>query len=203
MKRTHTNFLIDAAAFVEFALLLSTGLLVRYVLPPGSGHSATLWGLGRHDWGGVHFWIAVAFLATLSVHLVLHWKWIVCVVKGQRSEASGTRLALGALALVLTVALAAAPLAAPVQVVGQPIAERGHEQPARVEEQHSPEEQAIRGSMTLAEVETTTGVPADYLIQALRLPTGVQTNERLGPLKRQFGFEIQQVRDAVAAYAAP
>ncbi|MEX0844285.1 MAG: DUF4405 domain-containing protein, partial [Balneolaceae bacterium] len=46
-----------------------------YILPPGSG-SANIWGLTRHEWGDIHFWIAVIFAVTITVHLILHLPWI-------------------------------------------------------------------------------------------------------------------------------
>ncbi|HMB04500.1 MAG TPA: DUF4405 domain-containing protein, partial [Isosphaeraceae bacterium] len=70
------NFLVDSLAFAGFVLLTATGILLHYLLPPGSGHRMTIWGLDRHDWGRVHFWISVAFLGSLALHLVLHWKWV-------------------------------------------------------------------------------------------------------------------------------
>ena len=36
-QRTATNFVIDAIAFVAFVLLTATGLVERYLLPPGRG----------------------------------------------------------------------------------------------------------------------------------------------------------------------
>jgi hypothetical protein len=35
-----------------------------------------LLGLGRHDWGDVHFILALLFLVVILVHIVLHWSWI-------------------------------------------------------------------------------------------------------------------------------
>jgi hypothetical protein len=32
--------------------------------------------MNRHDWGDVHFWLAVAVGAVVLVHLALHWNWI-------------------------------------------------------------------------------------------------------------------------------
>jgi len=86
MRRNDWNFIIDAAALAAFLLLLSTGILIRYVLPPGSGHSLALWGMDRHGWGAIHFWIAVAFLVLMAVHLVLHWSWIACMIHWRRPE---------------------------------------------------------------------------------------------------------------------
>lgn len=33
-------------------------------------------GLGRHDWGDLHFYAAIFFLLLLILHLYLHWAWI-------------------------------------------------------------------------------------------------------------------------------
>jgi hypothetical protein len=59
--------------------------------------------------------------------------------------------------------------------------------------------QEINGRLSLAEVERLTGVPASALIKKLNLPAGTSKDERLGRLRRRYGFSIQQVRDAVSA----
>jgi hypothetical protein len=48
---------------------------MKFVLPPGSG-SRSVWGLGRHAWGSVHFWIAATLLVVMVVHVGLHWAWV-------------------------------------------------------------------------------------------------------------------------------
>jgi hypothetical protein len=120
MNRPRLNFLIDSVAFVAFVFLTTTGILTRYVLPPGSGRFVTLWGLDRHGWGDIHFWIALVLLGVLALHLVLHWRWVACMVRGQQSEASGTRVALGGVGLARLLALAATPLLAPLERTGEP-----------------------------------------------------------------------------------
>jgi hypothetical protein len=110
MKRPALNFIIDALAFVQFAFLTTTGVLMHFILPPGSGHRQSIWSLDRHEWGEIHLWIAFALLATLALHLLLHWRWIVCTVQGRQTSSSGLRLGLGVLGLVAAVGLAAAPL---------------------------------------------------------------------------------------------
>lgn len=76
MKRTTTNFAVDALAYLSLLGLAGTGLLIRWVLPPGTGHRYSVWGLTRHDWGDVHFYFVIAFAALVMIHLVLHWSWI-------------------------------------------------------------------------------------------------------------------------------
>ena len=115
MRRPTLNFVVDAVAFAAFALLTATGVLMRYTLPPGSGHSTTVWHLDRHDWGAIHFAIAAFFLAALAAHLVLHWRWIANAIRGRPREGSAWRMALGAIGLLALLALAAAPLLAPVE----------------------------------------------------------------------------------------
>jgi len=45
------------------------GLLIHYVLPPsgGRGRALTLWGMDRHDYGNVHFYLAPAIVALIIV----------------------------------------------------------------------------------------------------------------------------------------
>ncbi len=111
MRRPSLNFLINIAAFVAFIFMVATGAILRFRLPPGSGGGEgwrphpVIWGLGRHDWGGVHFWISIVLLSLLSLHLVLHWDWIVCMVKGKQAEKSGSRLVVGFTALAILLSL--------------------------------------------------------------------------------------------------
>ncbi|HUO10433.1 MAG TPA: DUF4405 domain-containing protein, partial [Phycisphaerae bacterium] len=58
MKRNTLNFVMDVVLAVLAAGMIGTGLVMRYILPPGSGQWRLLWGLGRHDWGDLHFWLA-------------------------------------------------------------------------------------------------------------------------------------------------
>ena len=194
MKRPNVNFAIDCLGFAGFVLLTATGVLMRYVLPPGSGHFTTIWTLDRHEWGSIHFWIAIAFLMVLAPHLFLHWRWIATLMSGRPREGSGARMALGTVGLVALVALAIAPFLSPIK-------RAGGEQ--RTSPPHSSEIEglgSIRGSMTLAEVQEKSGVPADHITGELELPPGVGYDERLGRLKTAYGFTINDVRRIVQTY---
>lgn len=77
MRRHRINYIVDGVFFLLFIVLGLTGILLEYVLPPGSGQGRSrVWGLTRHDWGDVHFWVAVAAGAALLIHLALHWAWV-------------------------------------------------------------------------------------------------------------------------------
>ena len=109
MKKPQLNFLIDVLAFAAFVFMAATGVLLVYTLPPGSGRWATVWGLSRHQWGDVHLWLAILFLLVLALHLVLHWRWILTMMKGGAHRAPGWRPVLGLVSALLIIALAAAP----------------------------------------------------------------------------------------------
>src|SRR3989304_3725348 len=81
MKRNTLNFLIDLVSLAAMLGLILTGIVMKFILPPGTGgrgggERSELWGLGRHDWGDIHFWLAVSVLSLLVLHVALHWGWV-------------------------------------------------------------------------------------------------------------------------------
>jgi hypothetical protein len=195
MKRSNLNFLIDAVAMAGFVVLTTTGVLMRYLLPPGSGRYSTIWGLDRHDWGGVHFWISIGLFSVLTLHLILHWRWIVNIVTRRPGQGSGLRAGLGVVGLLAVIAMAASPLLTSVER-DPTLTQKGASQLSS----HQYEGISIRGSMTLKKVEETTGVPAAHIIKSLKLPESTSTEEQIGRLKKTYGFEIDDVREAVKGY---
>lgn len=127
MRRVNSNFVIDVVALFALLLLVSTGLLLEFRLPPGSGgHEpyglgrraldrpiTTIWGWTRHEWGEFHFWLACAFVVILVIHLVLHLKWIVAMCKNLTSLLSPAKL-FGLIAgVIILLGLTALPLIVP------------------------------------------------------------------------------------------
>ena len=80
MARNKTNFFVDAIGYIAFLVLLITGIILKYILLPGSRREAnapnTLMGYARHVWGDIHFWASVVFVVVILIHLILHWKWL-------------------------------------------------------------------------------------------------------------------------------
>jgi len=79
------NLIVDLVAGLLFVGLLATGYVLEFALPPGTNKDLILWGWARHDWGQVHAWISGGFLATLGLHLALHWQWCVSAVETKLS----------------------------------------------------------------------------------------------------------------------
>ena len=92
------NLVIDAIMFLLLMAIAGLGLLMKYVLVPGyrriglydNNVEHYFLGLTRHDWGSIHLWLSFVFLFLLSLHLILHWKLIVCIfrqiISGKRQQ---------------------------------------------------------------------------------------------------------------------
>ena len=81
MNRSHLNLLFDLLAAAALLAMLATGYILRFPLPPTTNRTHELWGMARHEWGAVHSWVSLAFLAVLFIHVVLHWEWIFATVR--------------------------------------------------------------------------------------------------------------------------
>jgi len=87
--KAKVNFIIDAIMFVLMGFLAGIGLLIKYVLVSGEerwiqyGRNVDIrfLGLDRHQWGDIHLYVGIALIILLVLHVVLHWKMIVCLYK--------------------------------------------------------------------------------------------------------------------------
>jgi hypothetical protein len=194
MKRPKLNFIIDILAFIAFVLLTTTGILMRYILPPGSGKHNLIWGMDRHEWGTIHFWISILFFSILAMHLFTHWKWILSLIRGRPRDRSGYRVGLGIVGVLAIILLSIAPLLTPIDSTSGNKNSTGNH--------GSSDEYEIRGSMTLNEIERVTNVPVEYIIESLKLPTSIPLDEKLGYLKNEYGFDMNEVRTIIENYTS-
>jgi len=75
--------------FLVMMAIGGLGFLIKYVLIPGYkrielyNNDVELYflGLTRHDWGKVHLWLGFIFLFLLLLHIIFHWKMIVCIFR--------------------------------------------------------------------------------------------------------------------------
>lgn len=201
MKRQTLNFVVDALALAGFVFLMATGLFLHYILPPGSNKSLSVWGLTRHEWGDIHFYIAVFIIAVLSLHLVLHWRWIVCAIQSKPKEGSGARVALGVAGLITLLLIAAAPFLSPTEKsVSDGRNQNQQQSHSKNRQGKSIEVSNIGGSMTLAELEQMTDVPIHYILKELGIPGDVSPDQKLGILRKKYDFEMGTVRKIISSY---
>jgi hypothetical protein len=198
MKRNTLNFWIDLISLFVMLGLMWTGLLIHYVLPPGTGgrgggHGLTLWGLNRHDYGSIHFYIALTLIGLMVVHIWLHWSWVCTTVKklvGKESSVGTRGAAFGIALLLIITALMFGTLLCAKKLVESSNRMTEHENL----DHGSLTSSQISGQITLSQSAEIGGIPVEELILQLNLPSDVDVDERLGRLKRQYGFEIHDVR---------
>lgn len=83
------NICIDIVLFLLLPVIAGIGLLIKYVLIPGENRNLLysddinllFWGLDRHEWGTIHLIISLVFIFFLVLHIVFHWKIILCLLR--------------------------------------------------------------------------------------------------------------------------
>lgn len=115
IRKSNLIVLVDITAFINFIFVVSTGVLMRYVLPPRSGQSTEILGMSRHEWGNIHFYVTFTFLLILSIHLILHWRFFLRIFRDGIKNNNTYRFVLGLIALIAVFALAVAPFVAPIE----------------------------------------------------------------------------------------
>jgi len=91
LRKTTFNFLLEGISLAVLMSLITTGLAMKFTMPPGSGDRLMQWGLSRHEWGTVHFGLASALIGLLLLHIILHWRWIWAMARGQNPKARTMR----------------------------------------------------------------------------------------------------------------
>lgn len=81
MNRGLLNLVIDLLAACCLIVMLATGYILRFPLPPTTNRTHELWGMSRHAWGSIHSWASLFLLAALVTHLILHWDWLFTMIR--------------------------------------------------------------------------------------------------------------------------
>jgi len=87
MNKTRLNFAVDALIAVAFLISALTGVVFLFA---GSGgyqggqnpaFQTSILGVSRWLWSDLHTWASLIMITGVLLHVVLHWTWIVCVVR--------------------------------------------------------------------------------------------------------------------------
>lgn len=90
MKKAKLFFGLAVTMLILGLVEAISGFVLWLAFPTGGGggrHSwggigeSTFWALSRNTWIDIHDWVAVALLVVVTVHIILHWKWIVRMLK--------------------------------------------------------------------------------------------------------------------------
>ena len=202
IRKAVVNFVLEGATLITLILLAATGFIMEWRLPPGSGGmgpgrgagregALTMLGMNRHQWGDIHFWIAMTFLILLTLHLFLHWWWIWGLARGRDPHTQGKRgliflgvtllLFLGLLVPWLLPVRRAPTIGPDREEFTESLAPRGADS-------------GLRGSMTLCEAATAAGVSLEEASRRLGLDPALHADQRLGPLLRTRGMTMAEAR---------
>lgn len=129
-NKPRINLVIDAIMLIVLMLMAGLGLLIKYVLLPGYKRNAVYegdvelyyMGLTRHDWGTIHLWLSLFFLFLMLIHIILHWKMIVCIFR-QMVARRNSRTIIAVCLVCVALFFGLAPLFVKPEVAEMP---RGH-----------------------------------------------------------------------------
>jgi len=80
------NYATDVLIGIAFILSALSGLVLFFAPSGFQGgrnpyYGQAVLGLTTHMWDELHTWGSIAMIAGVGAHLILHWKWIVCMTK--------------------------------------------------------------------------------------------------------------------------
>lgn len=80
------NYGIDIVIGLAFTLSALSGIILLLVPSGYQGGRNPYYGqtvllLTTHQWSDLHTWSSIALLAGVGAHLVLHWRWVVCMTE--------------------------------------------------------------------------------------------------------------------------
>jgi len=198
MKKADWQYLVNTLLFICLVGIVIIGLLLGLVIPQGpSAPESTKYflNLHRHQWGNIHFYLSLAFVCLIIIHLTLDWKWI----KGRASrlfkEAWKTVLiATVGVALFLLFAIWLFYPKEPGAYEGYGLG-RGRNDSAFITD--SQDHITVTGQVTLQDLEKITGIPPQRITEALGLPGKISAKETIGRLTKKHGFSLVDLREVL------
>jgi hypothetical protein len=216
--KSKVNLIIDALMLLFMMSMTGVGMLIRYVLVPGyrrneiygKGKELLVWGMDRHQWGTIHFALALVFSALLLLHIILHWNLIKCIYKKMIPHTT-LRRSMAVFIVLVSAALAVGSLfLSPAIQSFQPGSNEWrpyslnkkqpvHLQDAGQRKQYTHPDIQIFGYMTLREITSQSSIPVEVLAKVIHIPVSL-ADERLGRLRKKYGFEMESLRQYIRAH---
>jgi hypothetical protein len=214
MKKSDWQYLVDTLLFICIIGIAFIGILMGLALPKGPQaleSSKYFLGLHRHQWGNIHFYLSIAFVCLVVIHLLLSWSWI----KGKARQIFHRRwktmliLTTAVSLLVLFLFWAFYPkvpgayedhgVGAGRKTKGEVFERNPFPQEEKFYIGEGQETMVITGQMSLLDVEKATGIAARKIADELGLPADAPLDEHIGRLRKRHLFTMQDVRDVVSS----
>lgn len=192
----------------------------------GADTELVFMGLDRHQWGAIHMVLSILLIILLVLHIVFHWDQICCILKRMVKKKSGRTITWIASVLVLIIFGILPFFIQPTVIQGishdghyranqnrnsnltqertldladtTTITDRENQSPSEKNRKQHFEKQDIdiKGSMTLNEVAQKYKAPVSELAAHIKVPENY-ANERLGRLRKQYGFSMNDLREYI------
>ncbi len=226
MKKNTLNYIVDIFMFLLMMAIIGIGFLMKFVLITGQekwikyGRNVeeSFLGLDRHAWGKVHLIMGLTLFAVLIFHLILHWKSITRFFKNAFAERT-LRISLVFVLLLAGAMLVVFPFLVNPKVTAQEagygqlhregkhiIPDTIHESESgveavpfqkRIQREELKAEVEVKGYMSLREISEKYDVQADQIKKRIGIPLSSSNNEKMGRLRQQYGFTMNDVMEAI------
>jgi len=183
-------------------------------------------GLSRHEWGTIHLFLSITFLVLLILHIYFHWKMIVTIFRRMIPGKSLCYIS-AFLLIAFGLLMFSFPLFVKPEIVAKEALHQNRNNNAHSESpvlretdeendtavfktqkqaiqiseknqyHHANEEYEVNGSETLQFVADKYNVPASKIAADLNVPESM-TGEKLGRLKKQYSFIMDDVRYSIS-----
>ena len=231
MKKSTINFIIDVLMFICMAAIAGIGFLIKYTLISGQerwsvyGENVELYlfGMDRHEWGSIHLIIGFVLLGLLVLHIILHWKLVVCIYNRiiQRKLVNRTVAILFTIicALFIISPFLVKPTVYKIEqgsgrqissdtirtveesnTISQHEKEELNNAKSIKKHHHDHSEFEIKGYMTLEEVSGRYKVPTNVIKTKLNIPETIPDNQRMSWLRKKYKIEMSDVKKIVQEY---
>lgn len=201
MKKSDWQYLVDTLLFLSIVGITVIGFLMGLVIPKGpTAPESTKYflGLHRHQWSNIHFYLSVAFVVFVTIHILFSWKWIKNKSRQIFKKRWNTVLIFTAIASVLLIFLFWALYPRFPDAYEDYGGRAGEIAEEKILYEDGNVYIVITGQTTLRQVEKATGVPAKTIAAELGLPSNISPDDSFGRLRKKYSFNLLEVRDVIS-----
>lgn len=192
----------------------------------GNNSDLFFWGLDRHQWGAIHLYVALFLVFLLLLHIIFHWDMVVCILK-KMVHGKTARIFVLLAAGLISIILALGPFFLKPEVRQmEKVHQHGRHAETIIQDQGNiqdqlqnqgqllpqvtanPEERSsdsgrnhfdeldIDGTMSLNDISEKFGIGVEKLAFVIGVPAD-KADERIGRLKKVYGFDINDLKEYV------